>query len=118
LELRDKWQITEFIYLPEQLQKEFSNLDPNPPFPRKTVEAVVIWIKAQANRGDYALIQGDFGLVFSLVDWSLRNGLQPIYSTSYRTYKEKYGKDGSIETYHHFKHVCFRKYKRLKDIIE
>jgi len=47
-----------------------------------------VYLEASASRGDYILIQGDLGMVFSLVNWCLRRGMIPIYSTTKRTVME------------------------------
>ncbi len=68
------------------------------------------WLKSQAAKDDYVLIQGDFGACYIMVQFTFDNGLIPIYSTTTRDATEEYDQDGSIRLIHQFKHQAFRKY--------
>ncbi|HAI75914.1 MAG TPA: hypothetical protein DCM08_06660 [Microscillaceae bacterium] len=68
------------------------------------------WLKANAQASDYALIQGNFGLAFILVNFCRAIGLIPVYSTTERQSVEVKQADGSVITQRIFKHKLFRKY--------
>jgi len=68
------------------------------------------WLKAEANAGDYVLIQGDFGATYLMVAFAFDEELVPIYSTTYRKAIEEDKNDGSVEITHNFHHRIFRRY--------
>jgi len=68
------------------------------------------WLLSQAVKGDYVLIQGDFGACFIMVSTAFDMGLIPVYSTTKREAFEEHGEDGAIRLVHQVKHECFRKY--------
>ena len=61
-------------------------------------------------RGDYALIQGDFGACYIMVNFAFEQGLIPIYSTTVREAIEEPKDDGSVKLVHQFNHQIFRRY--------
>ena len=61
-------------------------------------------------KGDYILIQGDFGACFLMVQFAFEKGFIPIYSTTEREAVETHGEDGSVSLTHRFKHRIFRRY--------
>ena len=71
---------------------------------------VKTWLKSQAAKNDYVLIQGDFGACYIMVNFAFEIGLIPIYSTTTRDATEEYDEDGSVRLTHQFKHQAFRKY--------
>ncbi len=107
-----RFGIDEFIYMPENLQKIFSNIDPE-----IDIEDIEVLIKEKfgkflienANSGDYVLIQGDFGVVYHLVNFCKSVGLVPVYATTKREVRE-IEKDGKIQKISEFRHIKFRKY--------
>ena len=100
--------IEEFIYLSDELQKKWSNVPPE-------LENITEYARdfenflENAKKGDYILIQGDFGLTCYLVNFSKNRGLIPVYATTKRISKDM-KKDGKIIKVSEFKHVKFRKY--------
>ena len=91
-----KLGVDEFVYLPDDLQRKFSNVPPE-------LESIKEYAKdferflENAKSGDYVLIQGDFGLTCHLVNFSKSKGLIPVYATTKRISKDmkKDGKKGS-----------------------
>jgi len=100
--------IEEFIYLNDKLQKKWSSVPPE-------LESIKEYAKdfekflENAKKGDYVLIQGDFGLTCYLVNFSKNRGLIPVYATTKRISKDM-KKDGKIIKVSEFKHIKFRKY--------
>lgn len=67
-------------------------------------------LKAQAQKGDYLLVQGDFGATYQMVNYSKSLELIPIYATTKRISKETTLKNGIIQKQTLFTHCIFRKY--------
>jgi hypothetical protein len=104
--------VEEFISLPDDLQSLLSQVPPQGEID-ETIHFFIEWIKNHGEKGDFALIQGEFGLTFALVDRCLREGIVPVYSTTEREYENTVDEEGKIVNRHVFKHVSFREYKRL-----
>ena len=104
---RENLQISNFIYLSEELQNKWRNFDIDD---NDVVEGVKEFIINNATIGDYILIQGEYGLVFKMVSWALDNGYIPIYSYSKREYINEVLSDGTIKNIHYFKHICYKIY--------
>jgi len=68
------------------------------------------WLDHNAQKGDFVLVQGDFGASFLLVRYALNKMYIPIYSTTERKAVENKLDNGEIRLTHTFRHVCFRKY--------
>lgn len=96
----------DMIHMPEALQQDFSNVPPELESVEPWVEPLRNWLGQVAQVGDYVLIQGDFGLVVSLVSYCRARHLRPLYSTTERqVVMEDNGKKTSI-----FKHIRYRFY--------
>ena len=109
-ELKSK-SIASFVYLPGSLQALWSNVPPDLKGLREYLKPIIEWLKANARKGDWVLVQGDFGAVFTVVDFCFRNGLVPVYATTNRVAIEKFSGNGSLKL-SHFEHVMFRRYER------
>ncbi|MCB4205246.1 hypothetical protein LF845_09780 [Deferribacterales bacterium Es71-Z0220] len=103
--------VEKFVYLPDDLQVIWSQVSPYSELPLIELNRIVDWLKFEANKGDYILVQGDFGATFYVVDFCLKNNLIPVYSTSRRISVEKNGNNGKIVKTNIFEHVTFRKYR-------
>jgi hypothetical protein len=102
-------KITKFIYLPDNLQKIWSNIPPELDSLDTYLNDIKQFIRFNANKGDYVLIQGDFGAVCEIVKFSKNNHLTPIYATTKRiSIEEK--TDNNVIKKSIFKHVKFRRY--------
>ncbi len=106
--------VDEFIFMPKNLSKIWSQIPPEGDLDLEIMSKFTNFIRDNAEKGDYVLIQGDFGATFALVDWCLREGYIPVYATTHRIYKQRVDKHGNIVNQHVFSHVGFRKYKRIK----
>ena len=111
-ELKERFKIQNFIYLPEDLQNLWSNFPPEGEFPKNIADNFIEFLKENSKEKDFILVQGEFGLVFYIVSWCFDNNRIPIYSTTKRIYKKEKQSDGSIKNIHIFKHVNFRRYRR------
>jgi hypothetical protein len=102
-------KVKEIISLPEDIQKVFSNIPPEEKDISKYLTPVKEFLKDNAKKGDYVLIQGDFGAVVELVNFAKSIGLIPIYSTTKRDSIEKIEGDKVVKQ-SIFQHILFRKY--------
>jgi hypothetical protein len=102
--------IDEFIYLPNELQELFSQIPADLKDIQKYLEPIDLFLINEAKKGDYVLIQGDFGAVWHFVKTSFEFELIPIYSTNKRIAKEIFEGDKVIKT-SEFEHTIFRKYQ-------
>jgi len=102
-------EVTNFIYLPKNLQIMWSNVASDLEDLEEYSKEFEDFIRLVAKKGDYILIQGDFGLTCKMVKWCKKNGYIPVYSTTKRESIESL-KDGEVVKVSKFEHVMFRKY--------
>lgn len=102
--------VNNLIRLPSGLKRIWENIPPDVERLGPLLTPVKEWLEANALKNDYALIQGDFGACWIMVNFAFRLKLIPVYSTTERKAIEVKEKNGSIKTVRQFKHVIFRKY--------
>ncbi len=102
--------ISEIIKLPEELQQQWSNVPADAESIKKMLKPFKKWLKENVSTADYVLIQGDFGMTYSLVRFALKKGFTPIYATTERVSVEEQLPDGTVTLKKVFKHKRFRKY--------
>ena len=102
-------KVTKFISLPENLQKIWSNIPPELETLKSYLNEIKNFIRLNGNSGDYILIQGDFGAVYEMVEFSKQNSFVPIYATTKREVIEKKEGDKVVKK-SIFKHIKFRRY--------
>ncbi len=112
-QLRKEFDIAEFLYLPEEIKNFISNVPPEKDIPDKILSKITEFIEKNLSKGDYVWIQTEYGITFYVVDFALKKGFIPIYSTTKRVYTEKRLDKNEIERKYLFKHVRFRKYKKF-----
>ena len=105
--------ISEIVSLPKDLQEKYSQVPADLPSLKDYAQSILDWLKSQSKKGDYVLIQGEFGLVFIMIQHAFKMGLVPVYSTTKRDAVEVHNEDGSVSMIHSFKHVRFRKYEKI-----
>jgi predicted glycosyltransferase len=103
-----KLGVNEFVYLPEDLQQKWSNVPPELERIKEYAKDFEEFLKS-AQKGDYVLIQGDFGLTCHMVNFSKNNGLIPVYATTKRISKD-INQNGKIIKISEFQHIRFRMY--------
>lgn len=110
----ERFNISEFIELNDELLRRWSNVPPDSDDLKEYLKDIIKWIDHYGNPGDYALVQGDFGATNLIVDYCFSKGLIPIYATTDRKIiEEKSGE--KVKLVREFEHVMFRKYQRLKN---
>ncbi len=106
--------ITRFVYLPSGLQILWSNVPPDLGELKGYLKPIIEWLKNNAKSGDWVLVQGDFGAVFTVVDFCFYNGLVPVYATTRRLSIEGIEGDALLKL-SRFDHAVFRKYERWQE---
>lgn len=104
-------KISSIFEMPSELKLCWSNIPPEAPQITPFLQPIKNWLSQKSQKGDYVLIQGDFGACFLIVNFAFKAGLTPVYSTTHREASETKDSNGSIKLTHHFKHRIFRKYE-------
>ena len=105
----ENFKIKNFVPLPEKLQILFSNVPPELESLEDYLEPFKEFLAKNSKKNDVVLIQGDFGIVCALVEFSKKIGLVPVYATTKRLVKMT-ATDGKSAKISYFSHVRFRKY--------
>lgn len=101
--------VTDFVSLPPELQKEWSNIPPDLSNLENYLDKLTKYLKNNVKKDDIVLIQGDYGATFKVVNLVSALGATPVYATTKRVaVEEKIG--GEISKRSVFKHVMFRQY--------
>ncbi len=106
----ESFGIKEFIYLPKDLQELFSNIPNNLENLSEYLNPIKDFLKQHSQKGNFVLIQGDFGATYSLVNFAKSLELVAIYSTTKRVVQE-FEEDGKIIKKSIFEHERFREYE-------
>ena len=103
--------VERIVGMPPSLKELWRNIPPELETLSDYLKPVKQWLEGEASKGDYVLVQGDFGATYIMVNFSFRNGLIPIYSTTTREAVEEHHGDGSVNLHHVFRHTKFRRYE-------
>ncbi|MDR0407648.1 MAG: hypothetical protein LBH45_01845 [Campylobacteraceae bacterium] len=106
-EAREILKVDEIINLSD---KVWANIDPNKEKIANDLSAYKKRLICEAKKGDYLLVQGDFGATYHMVNFAFAHELIPIYATTKRVSVEKLI-DGKIVTTREFMHARFREYE-------
>lgn len=104
-----KMGVKEFVYLPSNLQEKFSNIPPEIEDIKEYSKDFFSFLEKNAKKDDIVLVQGDFGVVYHIVEFCKKSNLKAVYSTTKRVATEK-NIDGKIVKVSEFKHIKFRFY--------
>lgn len=102
--------VERFIEVPEELIRLWGEVPAEKEALLSWIQPVFTWLREHGEKGDYVLIQGEFGAVYLMVRFALAKGYIPIYATTERHAMEKRMDDGSIRLEHVFRFVRFREY--------
>lgn len=113
IEAEERFNINNFIKLAPELQELWSNVNPEGELSEDYLNSIKKFILDNMDKysKNYALIQGEYGVVYNMVNWCFSNTVKPMYATTKRVYSQQVEDDGSIKRIHTFKHVNFRFYK-------
>ena len=97
--------------LPNKLQKLWSQVPVNQDLNfDKYLNGIKQFLVENLSKGDFVLIQGDFGATYHMINFAKEQGFIAISSVNKRVSKEKI-EDGIVKKYAEFKHECFREYQ-------
>jgi len=103
-------KIAEIVQPAAAIKDMWSQIPPDLSAIEDYLQPIRDWLSAEAARGDYVLIQGDFGACFLMARFAIEQGLIPVYSTTRREAVEERQPNGAVKLTHHFQHRLFRKY--------
>jgi len=106
---KESMGIEEFVKLPDELQKLWSNIPPHLRRLDTYLEPLKSYILENASKEDVFLIQGDFGGCYTMVNFVKSQGMEAVHSTTTRDVVEK-TVNGKVEKFSRFEHVIFRLY--------
>jgi len=106
----DVYDVEEFIYLPQELQKLWSGVPTDIEELKDYLSPLKIYLDKYAVNGDIVLVQGDFGAVYHMVNYAKQNHLIAFYATTKRITKE-YMKDDKTIKESIFEFERFREYE-------
>ncbi len=101
--------VKEFVSLPSDLQKIWSNIPVEVENIRPVLKSIFSFLNNNFSKGDLIFIQGDAGASYLMVKYSKKNNFIPVYATTKRVSVEK-EIDNKIQKKSIFKHIRFRKY--------
>ncbi|OQX24776.1 MAG: hypothetical protein BWK80_19005 [Desulfobacteraceae bacterium IS3] len=104
--------IKRMIEMPSHLKELWQQIPPDSAQLSNYLTPFKDWLHAESVENDYALIQGDFGACFLMVNFAFEIGLIPVYATTRREAVEERLTDGNIKLTHQFRHQRFRKYEK------
>ena len=109
--LKDNYNITNYIYLPNNLQDIWSNIDPDIESLNECIEPIFEYITNNLQKDDLALVQGDFGATYTMVNFLKKLEILPLYATTKRVTKEYLNKENKLEKKSIFEFRRFREYE-------
>ena len=107
---RQALEISDVVEMPSEIRGVWGDIPPESERIRTFLEPVRNWLSENARKGDFVLIQGDFGACYLMVGFAFESGMVPVYSSTKRIVKEEHMPDGTVRMSHQFKHVAFRRY--------
>jgi len=108
---KENYVIDEFISLPHNLQNIWSNISPDIDSLKEVLIPIKKFIKTESQLNDVVFIQGDFGAVYSMVNFCQDLRLISIYATTERDAVEYKNEEGKMVKKSIFEHRRFREYE-------
>nr|WP_321428275.1 CRISPR-associated protein Csx20 [uncultured Campylobacter sp.] len=102
--------IISFVNLPSELQDKWSNVPADLNDLSDYSSDFKNFLEKNSSAGDVALIQGDFGLCYIMINYAKSLGLRSVYATTKRVCSEKII-DGKCIKESIFEHVIFRDFQ-------
>jgi hypothetical protein len=112
LELTEGWGAQRVQHLDQEIGRHWSAVSPYGELDLEFLKGVCRTIEGKARKGDMIVVQGEYGATFFVVNFCLQHNFVPLYATSLRNYEERQNADGSVERFHRFRHIRFRRYMR------
>jgi CRISPR-associated Csx2 family protein len=109
-EAQQKFGISKFVPLKNELMSMWSNIPPDLEHLQDYLLDILKWIDINGRSGDYALVQGDHGATMLVVNYCKSKNIIPVYATTKRVVKEEVSGE-KVMVSREFEHVIFRKYE-------
>ena len=107
-ELKNKFEIVDIKFLPENLQQIWSNVLYDDKY-YTNLNEMIDYMLSILNEEDYVIVQGNWGYVYKLVEEAKKNKIIPLYAFSVRDSSEDII-NGEVVKITKFKHQCFVEY--------
>lgn len=107
---KNSLKIEKFISLDENLQTIWSTVPSDLDNLDEYLKPIENFLLEHAKKDDVALIQGDFGASYKIINFSKNLGLKTVYATTNRI-AEEYIKDNKLIKKSIFEHERFREYE-------
>lgn len=108
-EAKKRFGIENFVNITNE---KWSNIPPEADNISEFLSEFALSLKSNAKKGDYLLIQGDFGATYALVRFALNLGITPIYATTKRISLEE-NENGVKIIKKSFIHEQFREFREF-----
>jgi hypothetical protein len=106
-----EYEVETFLKLPAELQKLWSNIPPDINSIKELLEPLQEFVSQNTVADDVALIQGDFGAVYFMVNFCKEHAIKTLYATTKREVTESVSSKGETMKKSKFIHVRFREYE-------
>lgn len=110
---RNSLGVREIVEPPDNIKAIWANIRPEIGVIDSAVSPVCGYVESTATKGDYLLVQGDFGAVFLIVTLAFKLGLRPVYSTTQRNVVESHTGENTVQMSRTFSHCRFRLYEQF-----
>ena len=107
---RENWNVEQFVPLPDDLQSQWENIDPDAASLAEMLEPFMAFVSLNGHRGDLLLVQGDFGASCAMAHFGKKEGLVPVYATTKRIVEETVNSAVTVKK-SIFEHRRFRRYE-------
>lgn len=112
---RDMLKVSEFIPLPEALQTEWSQVNPEGIFDGVHLKPIFDFIhKYPTDKEKILLVQGELSMIISTLNWAKKEQLKAYYSTTERKSVDIIQADGTVVTDKVFAHVTYREFPEIE----
>jgi len=101
--------VTDFVSLPKELQYLWSNIPPDEGDIPSYLAPLKKWFIQTVKKGDYVLIQGDFGACYHMANFAKNHNAIAVYATTKRVVSETKQNGQTLKT-SIFEHIRFREY--------
>ncbi len=108
-ELLVKYNVKKIIFLPEKLQKMWSNVYLDNTYD-KNLKLLIKFMLSNLSCRDYVIVQGNWGYTYKIVTVAKENGIIPLYAFTLRVGEDKIVNGEKIRI-SKFNHIKFLEYK-------
>ena len=102
--------IEKFVYLPEDLQLLWSDIPSDLESLKEYLSLFRNFLVENSDFEDVILIQGDFGAVYQMINFSKDLGLKAVYATTKRVIEEEIIENQTVKK-SIFEHIRFREFE-------